>query len=51
MIGKLICWITRKHKRGVRLMPSSMPADEFKGMDVFRCPRCGRLRKVKAKTA
>ena len=40
MIGKLICWVTRKHKRGKRLFPSSLPAEEFKGMDVFRCPRC-----------
>ena len=44
MIGKLICWWTKKHKRGVRV-PWTLGhelATQFVGkMVLFRCPRCG----------
>jgi hypothetical protein len=50
MIARLICWING-HKRGKRLYASSMPADEFKGKNVFRCPRCGATWTRKAKAA
>lgn len=34
MIGKLICWITRKHLRGKKTGISSDKGDQF------QCPRC-----------
>ena len=47
ILGKLICWITGKHKRGKRIegSPAHLPS--------FRCPRCSAVwaRKVKVKAA
>ena len=41
MVGKLICWVTRKHKRGKRLqlvdgnIPQLLP-----NATLYECPRC-----------
>lgn len=36
MIGRFICWITRKHKRGKRV-----GRNDFVGAFTYQCPRCG----------
>jgi hypothetical protein len=51
MIGKLICLIKRKHKRGKRVTDlPGIAASCAMGHELFRCPRCGATwsRKVKA---
>ena len=45
MIGKLICWITGKHKRGKRVTPKDVQVENI----VFVCPRCGKQWERKAK--
>ena len=53
LLGKLACWWTRKHKRGVRLLPTEPPHVPGAQSDIrFRCPRCSatwtrQARKVK----
>jgi hypothetical protein len=48
MIGKLICWWTGKHRRGVRLKmvnsTSTIPLDHFE------CPRCKAMWSRKKRT-
>ena len=59
MLGKLVCWITRKHKRGRRLKPADpphLPTEDGKewpaNLHRYQCPRCKatwtRPAKVKA---
>lgn len=48
MIGKLICWITRKHKRG-KLVGRNIGAND--GTSTYRCPRCNASWTRKAKAA
>jgi len=38
LIGKLICLVTRKHRRGVRLTSNS--PESLLPHHVYRCPRC-----------
>ena len=39
MFGKLICWVTRKHKRGKRVgMPVMAANGNF--YQTYSCPRC-----------
>ena len=53
ILGKLICWATRKHKRGKQVALTDWERNEYGklGQIVYRCPRCGAqwTRKVKAK--
>ena len=48
ILGKLICAMTGKHKRGKRVIPQSIL--EHVTVKVFECPRCGATwtRKVKS---
>ena len=48
MLGRLICWITRKHKRG-KLVASVFDARIGKQVSVYACPRCGRKSTYKRK--
>ena len=41
MIGKLICWLTGKHKRRRRIYKD--------GSSFLACPRCGDEKAVKQK--
>lgn len=45
LIGKLICAVTRKHKRGVRIGREDGDGGygdtKFEAVNFFRCPRCG----------
>ena len=50
ILGKLLCWIAGKHKRGVRLKPTDpphVPGDQ--NVIRFQCGRCKATwtRKVK----
>ena len=60
--GKLICAVTRKHKRGKRVPLTMAGGTQYTpgmlsgahiGMNVYECPRCGATwtRKVKANAA
>ena len=44
MIGRLICWWTKKHKRGKRIATEDNGATK-----VYACPRCKRETRYKAK--
>lgn len=46
MLGKLICWITKKHKRG-----KFVRAEDNGRVKFFACPRCKRETSYKAKAA
>jgi uncharacterized OB-fold protein len=46
MLGKLICWFTKKHKRG-----HVVEIDEANKTKRTQCPRCGRVRVLKIKAA
>ena len=59
MFGKLVCWITPKHKRGIKMSredgqsPASWPLEKAEaayraGYDIFMCPRCYSAWKRKA---
>ena len=56
MIGKLICMVTRKHKRGRRVSTSKKELflNGMHEVTTFACPRCGaqwtRARKITLKT-
>jgi hypothetical protein len=49
MFGKLICWWTKKHKRGRRLLVTEVTFSE-PGLAQYACPRCGSqwTRKIRA---
>ena len=47
MLGRFMCWITRRHKRGV-LLVSVFDARIGKQVLTYACPRCGRRTVYKA---
>lgn len=46
MIGRLICWLKKKHVRGKFLR-----AEDNGKKKIFGCPRCGRETSYTAKAA
>lgn len=42
LLGKLRCWITRKHKRGKLVR-------QVGNVKMFSCPRCGREKQYTVK--
>ena len=51
ILGRFICWATRKHKRGKLVETWVEPCEPPRTYLIFCCPRCGATwtRKVKVK--
>jgi hypothetical protein len=51
-IGRIVCFVRRKHKRGKRLRPTDPPhVSGDQNVTRYQCSRCGATwaRKIKAK--
>lgn len=46
MVGRIICWWKKAHKRGKFLR-----AEDNGRVKIYACPRCGRTTTYKAKAA